>query len=216
MEAVIAAIDACEDPPFVLAHSLGGLAALHAAAHRPIARMALLSPVPLWGMRPSIAALAKRSPLSVVKFAAALTDARLTRLGSPPVGIYSDRCDPARANAITQRLRSESLPVMLQLLAPPRLDMARLDAERILFLGATGDHIIAPPQIRHAAETLGSACHIYDGLSHTYQAEPEWPQVASDVLAWFRSGVSPATVPASTARGTSTTLGGQGSHQRAA
>lgn len=175
----------------VVAHSLGGLLALHAAARIPVAAMVLLSPASPLGMRRSLQMLARRSPLSVVKFAAAASDARLTRFAKPPMGIYSDTCCPQRSLAITSQLQSESLRVLSRLLKPPKLSSDTLNPDSILFVGAQGDHIIPAAEVTQAAQALGSPVHIYPGLSHTYQAEVAWPQVAADALSWFYQRAKP-------------------------
>lgn len=188
-------LEAAQDGPVhVVAHSLGGLLALHAAARVPVAAMVLLSPASPLGMRRSVQMLAQRSPLSLLKFAAAVCDARLTRLADPPVGIYSDTCCPRRSQAITSQLQSESLRVLSRLLRPPKLKGDALKPENILFIGAQGDHIIPATEVERAAAALGSPAHIYPGLSHTYQAENAWPQIAAHALDWLHWRARPGSM----------------------
>ncbi|TNC79378.1 MAG: hypothetical protein C9356_19500 [Oleiphilus sp.] len=175
------AIEAFDQAPVLIGHSLGGLIALHASARVEVAATALLSPAPVEGIGRSLLSLGRKSPVSLAKFIAATVDARLTRYAEAPLGIYSDTCDIERAQAITAQLRSESLPVLLRLLAPPRLEFNKLSPEKILFIGAKGDHIIPAAEVERSARTLGSPLKVYEGLSHTYQAESSWPMVASDI-----------------------------------
>lgn len=175
------AIEACEQEPILVGHSLGGLVALHASARASVVATALLSPAPVEGIGRSLFSLGRKSPVSLAKFIAATMDARLTRYAQAPLGIYSDTCDTNRAQAVTSQLRSESLPVLLRLLAPPKLDLSKLSPEKILFIGAKGDHIIPAAEVERSARYLGSPLKIYEGLSHTFQAEASWPRVANDM-----------------------------------
>ncbi|SNC66014.1 Lysophospholipase, alpha-beta hydrolase superfamily [Marinobacter sp. es.048] len=185
----VSAIQQCPEAPLVLGHSLGGLISLHAAARTPVDSIALLSPAPVQGILRSMVTLALSSPTSLVKFGAALTDARVTRLGSPPNGIYSESCDDTKTSLITEQLRSESIPVLLSLLNPPKLPPLAIDSSRILFIGATGDRIIPPVEVEKSARILNSPCRIYTGLCHTYQAEKDITPVIEDLLAFFEAEV---------------------------
>ncbi|MAI32927.1 MAG: hypothetical protein CMM07_14805 [Rhodopirellula sp.] len=112
-------------------------------------------------------------------------NARVTRYGTPPLGVYSPSCEPERAKAITAQLKPEALPVILKLLAPPKLAVDRLDANRILMVGAEGDRIIPASEVRRSAALINARFKSYKGMSHTFQAEREWPVVANDLLRFF-------------------------------
>lgn len=181
----VAEISRSSTAPYIVGHSLGGLVALHAATRIRVESMALLSPVPIHGMAQSIASLAVNSPLSVLKFSAAIVNARVTGYGTPPLGVYSHSCEPEKAKAITAKLKSEALPVILKLLSPPKLSSDRLDASRILMVGAEGDKIIPASEVRRSANHINARFKSYKGLSHTFQAEREWRTVAEDLLCFF-------------------------------
>lgn len=99
--------------------------------------------------------------------------------------MYSPSCEPERAKAITAQLKPEALPVILKLLAPPKLAVDRLDANRILMVGAEGDRIIPASEVRRSAALINARFKSYKGMSHTFQAEREWPVVANDLLRFF-------------------------------
>lgn len=178
-------ISSMPTPPIVIAHSLGGLVAQYAATRVKVQALILLSPVPATGMSNAILQLAKKSPLSVLKFASVLIDGRIARFASAPLGVYSDTCSPEQRKLVTHQLKGESLPVALSLLAPHKIDKQSLSTDRILFIGATGDHIIPASEVQKSADALGCQAIIYEGMSHTFQIEKDWPKIAQDMLDWL-------------------------------
>lgn len=194
LASVVAALPA---PPFVIAHSLGGFVTMQLLRQQPLAGVALLSPIPSDGAWRSLLHLARRSPVSLAKLAAVMVDARVTRYGTPPVGIYSDRCDPALAESITRQLRAESLRTLGETLWRPR--RALPTHTPLHFFGAEGDHIIPAREMRRMAAVHRAPVTIYPGMSHTFQAEPDWQRVADDVLAWFRQLDEHVAIKASSA-----------------
>ena len=76
---------------------------------------------------------------------------------------------------------------MSQLLFPAALDKQKLDKDRILFIGAERDYIVPANEVKRSAKRLGCQYKIYDGMSHTYQAERDWEIVARDALNWLLS-----------------------------
>jgi pimeloyl-ACP methyl ester carboxylesterase len=183
----VAAMSSCDAPPIVIAHSLGGLVALHAATKIETHSLVLLSPVPAFGVLGSMASLAKKSPISVAKFVSAACYSGITKLGTPPLGIYSDTCHPDAAKTVTSQLQSESIPVLMRLLAPPALQKEKLDPEKILFIAAKGDLIIPYLEVIKSARHIGSEAIVYDGLSHTYQVERSWEDIAKDITRWLHN-----------------------------
>lgn len=177
-------IEALPQPPILIAHSLGGLIAQQVMQHTPLAAVALLSPVPPDGLLRSAASLVRRSPVSLAKLLAVAIDARVTRYGTPPVGIYSDSCEPQVADAITRQLRGESLLALGQALW--RRTSATASAVPLHFWGAEGDYIIPASEVRRTAQRYGAPVTIYPGMSHTFQAETEWQRVAGDIEHWLR------------------------------
>lgn len=182
-------IGAAPEAPWVMGHSMGGLVALHAACRAPVRGLVLLSPVPIDGIGRSLLQLARQDPVSMVKLLAVMVESRISLLGSPPVGIYSVDCPPDQVRRVTAQLRSESIPTVLRLLRPPPLDRQALSSVPILLIGAEGDYIIPADEVRRTATALKADCQVYPGMSHTYQAESAWPQVAGDILEWMAAAL---------------------------
>lgn len=173
-------------PPILIAHSLGGLIALHAATKVNIDRLILLSPVPASGMLKSILQLGLKSPVSVLKFASVLVDARVAKYAEAPLGVYSETCDIKQRKTVTHQLKGEALLVALRLLSPPKLNKQKLNTNKILFIGATGDHIIPATEVSKSANDLEADLLVYEGMSHTFQIEKDWPKIAEDIFLWIK------------------------------
>jgi non-heme chloroperoxidase len=179
-----AAIAQMRGPPIVIAHSLGGLVAQRVAYDRPLAALGLLSPIPLHGVIDSALALAKKSPTSVLKLGAVALEPRLARLVEAPLGIYSSRISKEARMAVTWRLQAES-PLALGQSLFPRVTHRKPPPCPLKFWGAEGDHIIPASEVRRAARAMRAEARIFPGMSHNMQCEPDWRDVADDILTWI-------------------------------
>lgn len=183
LEAAIAQMRA---PPIVIAHSLGGLIAQRVAYRRPLAALGLLSPIPRHGVADSALALARKSPMSVLKLGAVALEPRLARLVDAPLGIYSSRIGKEARTAVTRRLQAES-PLALGQSLFPRVTHRKPPPCPLKFWGAEGDHIIPASEVRRAARDMRAESQIFPGMSHNMQCEPDWRDVADDILTWIGS-----------------------------
>jgi pimeloyl-ACP methyl ester carboxylesterase len=170
-------------PPILIAHSLGGLVSLHVMHLVPVSAVALLSPVPPDGVLRSMVSMTLRSPISAVKMLAVIAEARFALIASAPFGMHSDTSDPEGVTWIAGRLRSESLLALTQAIWQ-RLPHAPAPVP-LHFFGATGDHIIPAEEVRRAADLYGAPVTIYEGMSHAFQVERDWAQIAGDILRWL-------------------------------
>ncbi len=170
-------------PPILIAHSLGGLVTLQVMQLVPVSAVALLSPVPPDGVLRSLVSMTLRSPISAAKMLAVITDARFARIASAPEGMHSDTSKPDGVTWMAGRLRSESVLALTQAIWQ-RVPYAAAPVP-LHFFGATGDHIIPPEEVRRAADLYGAPVTIYDGMSHAFQVERDWAQIASDILNWL-------------------------------
>jgi pimeloyl-ACP methyl ester carboxylesterase len=183
LRAVIASLP---QAPILVAHSLGGLIAMRLAETEPLRGLALLSPIPTQGAWRSLLALGRASPVSLAKMLALTLDTRVTRHGSPPLGIYSEKVEPERAAQFNRQLKAESLRVLVEALFPARIS-ARLQQTPLHFFAAEGDHLIPVSEVQRCANSLNAPITIYPGMSHTFQAEPEYRKVCRDIVRWVRT-----------------------------
>jgi pimeloyl-ACP methyl ester carboxylesterase len=169
--------------PIVVAHSLGGLVAMQLAESQALRGLALLSPIPIQGAWRSLLALGRKSPTSLGKMLALTIDTRVTRLGSAPLGIYSTEVTPTRAGQFNRQLKAESLRVLFQSLFPARIS-SKLEQTPMHFFAALGDHLIPAAEVKRCADSLNAPITIYPGMSHSFQAEPNYQNVCRDIVRW--------------------------------
>jgi pimeloyl-ACP methyl ester carboxylesterase len=188
--AVVDLIDACEAPPVLIGHSLGGLVAQMAATRRPVRNLILLAPSAPWGVpggsMEEAAAVIGLMSLGAYWTQAIAPDAGLARS-------YSlDRLSSAEREAAVARMVHESGralwetfqwwmdPFMTTSVSPGRIKAP------VLALAGGADHIHPPAAVRQTAARLGAAFRAYDGMSHWLIGEPGYEEVAQDCLAWLR------------------------------
>jgi pimeloyl-ACP methyl ester carboxylesterase len=88
--------------------------------------------------------------------------------------------------AMTRRLQAESLLALGQSLVP-RVIRKEPPNCPLKYWGAEGDHIIPASEVRRAALDMGAEARIFPGISHNMQCEPDWRDVADDILTWIGS-----------------------------
>jgi pimeloyl-ACP methyl ester carboxylesterase len=169
--------------PIIVAHSLGGLVAMQLAESQALRGLALLSPIPIQGAWRSLLALARKSPTSLGKMLALAIDTRVTRLGSAPLGIYSNAVPSTRAEQFNRQLKAESLRLLFESLFPARTS-SKLKQTPMHFFAAHGDHLIPAAEVQRCAESLNAPITIYPGMSHSFQAEPSYENVCRDIVRW--------------------------------
>jgi pimeloyl-ACP methyl ester carboxylesterase len=185
---LVTAISQFDTPPILIAHSLGGLIAQRVARRVSVTALALLSPVPIDGLARSVLSLARKSPVSVLKLASLAFEPRVSRLAAAPMGIYSAAVPEKARSAFTGRLQAESPVVLVQSLLH-RPDTEGAPSCPIHFWGAEGDHIVPAREVERSARAMHAAFRIFPGMSHTFQAEPNWRELANDVLSWVNEVV---------------------------
>lgn len=171
-----------QQAPILIAHSLGGLVTLKYLAEyktgHAIPAATLLSPIPHDGVSASALGLFKKSPISAVKFASLVAQPAVRHLSKPPLGIYSTNTNQTAERAITKQLNAESPWALLQSLGRTQVDVSHIKTP-CHFIAATGDYIIRPEDVQRTAKAMQAPIKIFDGMSHTFQAEADWETVAA-------------------------------------
>ena len=176
--AIADTIDACDEPPVLLGHSLGGLVAQIAAARRPVKGAILLAPSAPWGVpggsMEEAAAVIGLMSLGAYWTQGVAPDANIART-------YSlDRMVHESGRALWETFQWWMDPFMTTSVSPGRI------AAPVLALAGGRDHIHPPAAVRQTAARLGGAFRVYPEMSHWLIGEPGFDEVAQDCLAWLQ------------------------------
>ncbi len=171
--------------PILIGHSMGAAVIERRMARHPVRAAGLLAPVPPSGLVPVAARLATSSPA----FNPQLLGLDPTRL---PVDVltalrpfyFSDGVDPRVLAEAMRHLNGESARVLFDLSL--RLHWTEPQANApTLVLGAQGDRIATPADVRASARHHRVEAVIVPGMAHMLMLEPEWEVAARRIADWI-------------------------------
>ena len=175
-------------PPILIGHSMGAAIVERIVAKRPVRGAALLAPVPPAGLLPMAARLAAENPEYMMQMGgldpARLSSAVLTTLRP---FYFSPDVAPEILIEATRHLNSESPRALMDLSL--RLHWALpVSNDRPLFvLGAEGDRICTPNDVRATASHHRVTATLVPGLAHMMMLERQWQKPARAIADWLAS-----------------------------
>ena len=179
--------EACDTPPILIGHSMGGLVAQMAAARAPVSKLILLAPSAPWGV-------------SGATLEEAVSAVSLYALGpywmqaiAPDYGVvrrYSvDRLERSERKAVFARMTAESGRALWETLNwwldPFMTTNVGAPACPVLAIAGGKDVIHPPATVRQTAARLGGQVEVFAEMSHWLPGEPGWEGVAERCLAFI-------------------------------
>ena len=179
-------------PPVLIGHSMGAAIVERLLAAGPVRAAALLAPVPPGGLGPVAHRLAAYQPEYLVN---------LHRLDAPHLSgdvlaalrpmYFSDDVAPEVLLEAMAHVTVESPRAILDLTLPQHR-VRPPAAPRPFVLGAAGDRIANPSDVRATASFYETSATIVDGLAHMMMLERGWESAAQPLLDWLEKDVGRA------------------------
>ena len=174
------------EPPVLIGHSMGSAIVERLMATRPVRAAALLSPVPPSGLLAMAARLATERPDHLLRLAQ-FDPNRMSMhaLDALRPFYFSDDVAPAVLAEATAHICSESPRALLDLSLRLHWQLPERGGAPLLVLGAEGDRISSPDDVRATARHHGVEAKIVPGLAHMLMLERKWEKPAQELLRWL-------------------------------
>ena len=172
-------------PPVLIGHSMGAAVVERIVAKRPVRGAALLAPVPPAGLLPIASRLAASHPNYLMQMGGDPSRLSADVLQALRPFYFSDRVSPKILAEAARHLSPESPRALFDLSLRLHWALPQKDHRPLFVLGAEGDLICTPDDVRATAEHHNVPATILPGLAHLLMLEPEWPQVARALEAWL-------------------------------
>ena len=177
-------VAACDTPPILIGHSMGGLVAQMAASRAKVSKLILLAPSAPWG----VAGASLEEAVSAVSLYA-LGPYWLQAI-APDYGVvrrYSvDRLPCPERKAIFARMTAESGRALWETLNwwldPFMTTSVGAPGCPVLAIAGGRDVIHPPTTVRQTAARLGGVAEVFPEMSHWLPGEPGWEAVAERCL----------------------------------
>jgi pimeloyl-ACP methyl ester carboxylesterase len=172
----------------LVGHSMGAAIIERMLATRPVRAAALISPVPPSGLLPMAARLAAESPEQLFRLAQ-FDPARLSThvLDALRPFYFGNDVAPEILAEATRHMCTESPRVLLDLSLRLHWQLPERGGVPLLVLGADGDRISTPDDVRATAQHHGVEATLVPGLAHMLMLEPEWEKPARELLRWLQT-----------------------------
>jgi pimeloyl-ACP methyl ester carboxylesterase len=173
-------------PPVLIGHSMGAAIVERLLSTRPVRAAALLAPVPPSGLISMAARLATERPdylLQMLQFDPSRLSTHVLETLRPYY--FSDDVDPAVLAEASRHFGNESPRVLLDLSLRLHWQLPERDSTPVFVMGADGDRISAPDDVRATAQHHGVEAMILPGLAHMLMLERRWEAPARELARWL-------------------------------
>jgi pimeloyl-ACP methyl ester carboxylesterase len=173
-------------PPVLIGHSMGAAVIERLLATRPVRAAALISPVPPAGLLAMATRLATGQPdypIQFSQFDPGRMSAHLLEALRP--FYFSDDVAPEILDEATTHLCAESPRVLLDLSMRLHWRLPERGGVPVFVLGAEGDRISTPDDVRATAHHHGVEPALLPGLAHMLMLERKWERPARELLRWL-------------------------------
>lgn len=175
-------------PPILIGHSMGAAVVERIVAKRPVRGAALLAPVPPAGLLPMATRLAAENPDYLLQLAG-LDPARLssTVLAALRPFYFSDKVAPQMMAEAVRHLNAESPRALMDLSLRLHWALPVKNHRPLFVLGAEGDRICTPDDVRATAAHHGVPATLLPGLAHMLMLDGEWRSAADALEGWLKT-----------------------------
>ena len=175
-------------PPVFIGHSMGAAIVERIVAKRPVRGAALLAPVPPSGLLPMAARLAAANPEYLMQMNA-LDPTRLSAqlLEALQPYYFSDDVAPQILAEAPNHLNAESPRALFDLSLRLHWALPTTNGRPVFVMGAAGDRISVPDDVRATARHHGVTPVIVPGLAHMLMLERKWKVAAEALEGWLQT-----------------------------
>ena len=185
VERVVGELD---EPPILVGHSMGAAIVERIVAKRPVRGAALLAPLPPAGLLSVATRLAASHPDFLMQFGktdpSRLADEVLQALRP---FYFSDNVAPPLLAQATRHFNAESPRALFDLSLRLHWALPQRDHRPLFVLGAAGDRICTPDDVRATARHHNVSAVIVPGLAHMLMLEPDWEAVCEALAQWLKT-----------------------------
>lgn len=176
------------EPPILIGHSMGAAIVELIVAKRPVRGAALLAPIPPAGLLPIATRLATHHPDYLVQ----MSNFDPSRLSAAVLETlrpfyFGNDVDPRVLAEAALHLNRESPRALFDLSLRLHWALPQSEPPPLLVLGAEGDRICLPDDVRATAQHHGVDAVVVAGLAHMLMLEPEYETAAAPLLKWLRT-----------------------------
>ena len=173
-------------PPILIGHSMGAAIVERLMATQPVRAAALIAPVPPAGLMAMATRLATGQPEYALQFSQ-FDPASMSRhvLEALRPFYFSDDVAPDILAQASDHLCAESPRVLLDLSMRLQWQLPERGGIPLFVLGAEGDRISTPDDVRATAAHHGVDATLVPGLAHMLMLERQWEKPARELLRWL-------------------------------